>query len=311
MQFANLRRGDALVPATIIDDGVYELRLGLESISADEALVGSGPAILFDLAIASGIPEMAEQLRHAVVRGALPEHKLEQLGPPVVHPSKIICVGRNYASHARELGHEIPTHPILFAKFASAIIGPHDDIFRPRDVTDLDYEGELCVIIGRAGRHITREHALEYVAGYCCANDVSARTAQLRSGDQWLRGKSFDTFCPLGPALVTRDEVPDPQALRIRTWVDGELRQDDTTANMIFDVATLISYCSDAFTLEPGDIILTGTPPGVAMGRTPPPWLEPGQLCEIEIDGLGRIANHIVAEPVEAATEARATLQAT
>lgn len=306
MQFANLRRGDALVPATIIDGTVYELRLALESVSADEALFGGGPAILFDLAIASGLPEMAEQLRNA--RGALREHGLDELGPPVVRPSKIICVGRNYASHARELGHEIPTQPILFAKFASAIVGPHDDIVRPVGVSDLDYEAELCVILGRGGRHIPREQALDYVAGYCCANDVSARTAQLHSGDQWLRGKSFDTFCPLGPALVTRDEVPDPQALRIRTWVDGELRQDDSTANMIFDVATLISYASDAFTLEPGDIILTGTPPGVAMGRTPPPWLEPGQLCEIEVDGLGRIANRIVEEPIEAIPDMAATL---
>jgi ureidoglycolate lyase/2,4-diketo-3-deoxy-L-fuconate hydrolase len=295
VRFANLRRGDALVPAVLTDDGVFELRLALESVSADDAVFGAGPALLFDLAIASGIPDTAELLEHAAARGALPRRTVEELGPPVTRPGKIIGVGRNYAAHARELGHEIPRQPVLFAKFANAIIGPRDDIVRPEGVTDLDYEGELCVILARAGRHIAKERALEYVAGYCCVNDVSARTAQLHSGDQWLRGKSFDTFCPLGPALVTRDEVPDPQALRIRTWVDGELRQDDSTANMIFDVATLISYCSEAFTLEPGDIILTGTPPGVGMGRTPPAWLEPGQLCEIEIDGVGRIANRVVA----------------
>ena len=297
MRLANLRRGDAFVPAVLVDDGIYELRLGLDSVTDEPGLIGSGPALLFDLAIASGIPEMAESLQNAVVHGRLPEHSVDDLGPPLTRPGKIICVGRNYASHARELGHEVPTRPILFAKFATSIIGPRDDIVRPVGVDDLDYEGELCVVIGRAGRHIPRERALEYVTGYCCANDVSARAAQLQSGDQWLRGKSFDTFCPLGPALVTRDEVPDPQALRIRTWVDGELRQDDSTANMIFDVATLISYCSDAFTLEPGDIILTGTPPGVGMGRTPPAWLEPGQLCEIEIEGLGRLANRVVDEP--------------
>lgn len=296
MRFANLRRGDALVPAVLADEGVFELRLELESVSADDAVFGSGPALLFDLAIATGIPEMAESLRHAAARGALPKHTEAELGPPVTRPGKIIGVGRNYAAHARELHHDIPKQPLLFAKFANAIIGPHDDIVRPAGVDDLDYEGELCVILGRAGRHIPKAQALEYVAGYCCVNDVSARTAQLHSGDQWLRGKSFDTFCPLGPALVTRDEVPDPQALRIRTWVDGELRQDDSTASMIFDVATLISYCSDAFTLEPGDIILTGTPPGVGMGRTPPAWLQPGQLCEIEIEGLGRIANRVVSD---------------
>ena len=294
MRLANLRRGDALLPALVVGDAVYELTLALDSVAGSAGLVGAGPALLFELAIASGIPDMAESLAHAIGRGTMSEHSLDDLGPPVTRPGKIIGVGRNYVAHAQELGHDVPTQPILFAKFATAIIGPHDDIVRPTDVADLDYEGELCVIIGRSGRHVPRDRALDYVAGYTCANDVSARTAQLKSGDQWLRGKSFDTFCPIGPALVTRDEIPNPQALRIRTWVDGDLRQDDTTANMIFDVATLVSYCSDAFTLEPGDIILTGTPPGVGMGRTPPAWLEPGQLCEVEISGVGRIANRVV-----------------
>jgi 2-keto-4-pentenoate hydratase/2-oxohepta-3-ene-1,7-dioic acid hydratase in catechol pathway len=296
VRLANLRRGDALLPAVVVGDVAYELTLGLNSIAEYERLIGAGPALLFDLAIASGLPDMAESLAQAISRGTLREHSLDDLAAPVTRPGKIVCVGRNYAEHAQELGHDVPTRPILFAKFATAIIGPHDDIVRPADVPDLDYEGELCVVIGRGGRHIPRDRALDHVAGYCCANDVSARTAQLKSGDQWLRGKSYDTFCPLGPALVTRDEVPDPQALRIRTWVDGELRQDASTATMIFDVATLISYCSDAFTLEPGDIILTGTPPGVGMGRTPPAWLEPGQLVEVEISGVGRIANRVISD---------------
>jgi len=195
----------------------------------------------------------------------------------------------------------VPDRPILFAKYSTAIVGPWDDIVRPLEVRDLDYEAELCVVIGRGGRRIPLEVALDHVAGYCCANDVSARTAQLKLGDQWLKGKSFDTFCPLGPALVTPDEVADPQVLRIRCLVDGEVRQDDTTAHMVFGVAELISYCSDAFTLEPGDLLLTGTPPGVAMGREPPLWLEPEQVCEVEIDGLGRIANRVVDEATLAA----------
>jgi len=148
----------------------------------------------------------------------------------------------------------------------------------------------------RRGRRIPRERALAHVGGYCCANDVSARTAQLGLGDQWLRGKSFDTFCPIGPWIVLGDEIPDPQAPTVRCRVDGTLRQNGSTADMIFDVATLVSYISDAFTLEPGDLILTGTPAGVAMGQSPPPWLQPGQLCEVEIPEIGVIANRIVGE---------------
>jgi 2-keto-4-pentenoate hydratase/2-oxohepta-3-ene-1,7-dioic acid hydratase in catechol pathway len=231
-----------------------------------------------------------------VARGAAPSYPLYALGPPVPRPGKIVCAGRNYADHARELGNDVPTRPILFAKLATSIRGPFDDVVRPLEVDDLDYEAELCVAIGTGGRRIPKDRALAHVAGYTCANDVSARNAQLGQGDQWLRGKSFDTFCPIGPWIVSADEVPDPQALTVRCRVDGALRQNGSTADMIFDVATLISYISDAFTLEPGDLILTGTPAGVAMGQTPPPWLQPGQLCEVEIPEIGVIANRIVAE---------------
>jgi 2-keto-4-pentenoate hydratase/2-oxohepta-3-ene-1,7-dioic acid hydratase in catechol pathway len=292
VRIGTLRLGSHTEPAIVLGDQAYVLddvatRLGLspETLRA-VATIGDSP-VLRDLASAT-----ARVIRAGGVAG----FDLESLGPPIARPGKIICVGRNYAEHARETGSDIPTRPILFAKFATAIVGPHDDVVRPREVEDLDYEAELCVVIGRGGRHIRRDDALRHVTGYMCANDVSARTAQLKSGDQWLRGKSFDTFCPTGPAIVTRDEIPDPQSLRITCRVDGRTMQDASTADMIFDVATLVSYCSDVFTLEPGDLILTGTPSGVALGRDPAPWLQPGQVVEVEIEGVGRIANRIVDE---------------
>ncbi len=279
MRVGMARHGGALHPALLVDGTVH-----VSDISAPHPFA----------------PGVADELVAAFDRGALSPTGLDSLGPPVPRPGKIICVGRNYAAHARELGNPLPEQPILFAKFATAVIGPFDDIVRPGGVDDLDYEAELCVVVGAGGRHITRDAALSHAAGYCCANDVSARTAQLKSGDQWLRGKSFDTFCPIGPAVATADEITDPQTLRITCRVDSDVRQDATTSDMIFDVASLISCCSDVFTLEPGDLILTGTPPGVAMGRDPAPWLQPGQVVEVEIEGIGSIANRVVDEAAPA-----------
>ncbi len=221
-------------------------------------------------------------------------HPLERLTAPIPRPGKVIGIGRNYADHARELGSDLPPEPLIFAKYPTAVSGPFDPIPRPHFVDDLDYEAELAVVIGRRGRDLSAADVFEHVLGYCCANDVSARTAQRATG-QFVRGKSFDGFCPLGPAIVTRDEVDDPQDLRITCLVDGETRQDSSTSLMIFDIATLVAHCSAATTLEPGDVILTGTPSGVAMGRTPPLWLQPGQRCEVVIEGVGRIANEVVA----------------
>jgi 2-keto-4-pentenoate hydratase/2-oxohepta-3-ene-1,7-dioic acid hydratase in catechol pathway len=224
----------------------------------------------------------------------LQRHPLQSLAAPIPRPGKVIAIGRNYAAHARELGNDVPDEPLVFVKHTTSVTGPYDPIPRPAFVGDLDYEAELAVVIGRRGRDITEAGAYDHVLGYCCANDVSARTAQMATG-QFVRGKSFDGFCPLGPAIVTRDELADPQQLRISCRVDGETRQDSSTALMMFGIATLVAHCSAATTLEPGDVILTGTPSGVAMGRTPPPWLEPGQLCEVEIENVGRLANHVVA----------------
>ena len=299
MKIGTLRDGTAHLPALIEGERAYRLDDVLGAMGGVPVVVPDGAdaaTILATPALATAARSAIEALPGLITRGAAPSYPLYNLGPPVPRPGKIVCAGRNYADHAKELGNDVPTRPILFAKLVTSVRGPFDDVVRPREVDDLDYEAELCVVIGTGGRRIPKDRALAHVAGYCCANDVSARNAQLGLGDQWLRGKSFDTFCPYGPWIVSADEIPDPQALKVRCRVDGILRQDGNTADMIFDVATLVSYISDAFTLEPGDLILTGTPSGVAMGQHPAPWLQPGQLCEVEIPGIGSIANRIVAE---------------
>jgi 2-keto-4-pentenoate hydratase/2-oxohepta-3-ene-1,7-dioic acid hydratase in catechol pathway len=299
MKIGTLRDGSATLPALIAGERAYRLDDVLGAMGGVPVAVPDGAdaaTVLATPALAAAARSAIDALPDLITRGAAPSYPLYILGPPVPRPGKIVCAGRNYAEHAKELGNDVPTQPILFAKLVTSVRGPFDDVVRPREVDDLDYEAELCVVIGTGGRRIPKERALAHVAGDCCANDVSARNAQLGLGDQWLRGKSFDSFCPIGPWIVSADEIPDPQALNVRCRVDGTLRQDGHTADMIFDVATLISYISDAFTLEPGDLILTGTPSGVAMGQKPSPWLQPGQLCEIEIPGIGSIANRIVAE---------------
>ena len=299
MRIGTIRDGTEFLPALIEGDRAYRLDDILGAMGGAPVAVPDGTdaaTVLATRKLAVAAAAAAASLPDLIARGAAPSYPLYSLGPPVPRPGKIVCAGRNYADHARELGEDVPSQPILFAKLATSIRGPFDDVVRPFEVDDLDYEAELCVVIGSGGRRIPRERALAHVAGYCCANDVSARNAQLGLGDQWLRGKSFDTFCPIGPWIVSADEIPDPQALAVRCRVDGSLRQNGSTADMIFDVATLIAYISDAFTLEPGDLILTGTPAGVAVGQSPPPWLQPGQLCEVEIPEIGVIANRIVAE---------------
>jgi 2-keto-4-pentenoate hydratase/2-oxohepta-3-ene-1,7-dioic acid hydratase in catechol pathway len=299
MRIGTIRDGTEFLPALIEGDRAYRLDDVLGAMGGAPVAVPDGTdaaTVLATRKLAVAARAAAAALPDLIARGAAPSYPLYSLGPPVPRPGKIVCAGRNYADHARELGEGVPSRPILFAKLATSIRGPFDDVVRPLEVDDLDYEAELCVVIGTGGRRIPRERALAHVAGYCCANDVSARNAQLGLGDQWLRGKSFDTFCPIGPWIVSADEIPDPQALGLRCRVDGSLRQNGSTADMIFDVATLVAYISDAFTLEPGDLILTGTPAGVAVGQSPPPWLQPGQLCEVEIPEIGVIANRIVAE---------------
>ncbi|HKP09971.1 MAG TPA: fumarylacetoacetate hydrolase family protein [Gaiella sp.] len=212
---------------------------------------------------------------------------------PIPRPGKIVCVGLNYRDHAEEQGAELPEAPLLFAKFTTSMIGPGDAIVIPPIVTKCDYEAELGVVLGATVRQVSRENALEAVAGYVVANDVSARDLQFGDG-QWTRGKSPDTFCPVGP-LVPAADVPDPHSLPIRAILNGEVVQDSTTANLVFGVDEVISYASQTATLEAGDLILTGTPAGVGIFRDPPRLLGPGDEITIEIDGVGTLTNPVVA----------------
>jgi len=213
---------------------------------------------------------------------------------PIDRPGKIVCVGLNYRDHAEEQGVDLPEAPLFFAKYTTALIGPGEPIVIPPVVRQCDYEAELGVVIGERVKAVSKENALEAVRGYLCANDVSARDLQFADG-QWTRGKSPDTFCPVGPRLVPADEVPDPHALRIRALVNGEVLQDSTTANLIFGIDEIISYASQTSTLEPGDLILTGTPAGVGVFREPKRLLQPGDEVTIEIERLGSLTNPVVA----------------
>jgi len=212
---------------------------------------------------------------------------------PLPRPGKIIGIGLNYMDHCREQNVKVPERPLVFAKFGTAVNGPYGEIEWEAALThEVDYEGELGVVIGKTVRRITKEAALDYVFGYTVANDVSARDLQF-SDKQWVRGKNLDTFCPFGPAIVTADEIPDPQTLALRTKVNGKVLQDSNTSEMIFGVRELIAFLSCSFTLEPGDLILTGTPNGVGVFRNPKIFLQNGDLVEVEIEGVGKIENRV------------------
>lgn len=218
-----------------------------------------------------------------------------RLGPPLCRPSKLVCVGLNYADHAKESGADIPKEPILFFKATSAICGPNDPVIIPRRSVKTDWEVELALVIGKKASYVEEADALEHVAGYLLHNDYSEREWQLERGGQWVKGKSCDSFAPLGPFLATRDEIPDPQNLRLWLKLNGETIQDSSTAQMIFGVRYLVSYISQFMTLLPGDIITTGTPPGVGLGFKPPKFLKPGDVVELGVEGLGSSRQEAVA----------------
>jgi 2-keto-4-pentenoate hydratase/2-oxohepta-3-ene-1,7-dioic acid hydratase in catechol pathway len=218
-----------------------------------------------------------------------------RLGIPWSGASKIVAIGLNYHDHALEAGLPIPNEPVMFTKWLSCLNGPDDDVLEPLEATRLDWEVELGIVIGTRASNVAQAQALDYVAGYCVANDVTDRAFQMeRSGGQWSKGKGFDTFGPVGPWLVTADEVPDPQALGLWLDVNGERMQTGHTSKMIFGCAQLVSYCSRMMTLEPGDLIVTGTPPGVGMGMKPPRYLKVGDVMTLGIDGLGRQSQRLV-----------------
>ncbi|MCE2438207.1 MAG: fumarylacetoacetate hydrolase family protein [Candidatus Latescibacteria bacterium] len=246
------------------------------------SLLEAGPAAL---AAAVEASERGEGIDAGAVRVVAPIQK----------PEKVLCIGLNYADHAAESNMPIPSEPVVFSKFSSTIIGPGDAIRLPSVTQSVDYEVELVVVIGTAGKNIPESDALDHVAGYTVGHDVSARDFQLeKPGGQWLLGKTFDTFAPLGPDIVTSDEIDDPHNLGIRCILNGETVQDSTTAQLIFRIDQLIAYLSRVVTLQPGDLIFTGTPPGVGMARQPQLWLKAGDTVVCEIDGIGRLENPVV-----------------
>ncbi|MER6470196.1 fumarylacetoacetate hydrolase family protein [Streptomyces collinus] len=232
------------------------------------------------------------RVRAAAEAGELPALDAAGLrvGPPVGRIGKVVCIGLNYHDHARETGAEPPAEPVIFFKAADTVVGPHDTVLVPRGSTKTDWEVELAVVIGRTARYLeSAEEGLAHVAGYAVAHDVSEREFQIERGGTWDKGKNCETFNPLGPWLVTADEVPDPQRLSLRLWVNGDLKQDGTTAEQIFPVGEVVRYVSHFMTLYPGDVINTGTPAGVAMGHPDPkPYLRAGDVVELEVEGLGR-----------------------
>jgi len=295
----------------VIDTG-YEYRLGVKTdkgvvdVAAASAVFpeegGKAPQTVHD-AIAGGetalraLRSLAEQaIGEPAADFVLPEDDI-RFGPCVTNPQKIVCIGLNYRKHAEETKAPIPKYPILFSKFNNALTGHGRDVTLPKTSAEVDYEAELAIVIGKRAKDVSEEEALDYVFGYCCANDLSARDLQLRT-PQWLLGKTCDGFCPLGPYLVTADEVGDPNRLYIRTTVNGQVRQHSNTADMIFSCRQIVSYISRHMTLLPGDVILTGTPEGVVLGypKEKRVYLQPGDVVSVEIERLGVLTNRLVAD---------------
>ncbi len=269
MKLARIGDPGSEVPAILASDGSYrDLSSLIDDLDGD-ALADLWWAEDID---PDGLPALPRDAR---------------LGPCVGSVGKLVAVGLNYSDHAAETGQPIPEEPILFGKATSSICGPNDDVVIPIGSTKLDWEVELAIVIGREARYVPEEYAEYHIAGYCIMNDVSERAFQIERSGQWIKGKSADTFGPTGPWLVTRDEIADPQDLRLWLEVDGRMRQDGNTSTMIFGVRTLVSYISHFMSLQPGDIITTGTPPGVGMGQQPPTYLYAGQTMKLGIDGLG------------------------
>jgi 2-keto-4-pentenoate hydratase/2-oxohepta-3-ene-1,7-dioic acid hydratase in catechol pathway len=283
MRFVTFRRNDASEPGVERGDEIVSLRsAGFGDLVS---LIAGGPAALEKVKAWIGKAAGADVVKAGSVT----------LCAPIEHPPKIICVGLNYRDHAIESKMEIPSVPTIFAKFATSVIGPGANIVLPRNSAKPDYEGEFAFVIGKRGRHVSESAWRDYVFGYTILNDVSARDFQMAT-TQWMMGKTFDTFAPFGPAIVSADEITDPHALDISTVINGEVMQNSNTRNLIFQVPRLIAHLSSVFTLEPGDIVSTGTPAGVGFSRNPPRWLKAGDQVVIRVQGLGELRNQVVAE---------------
>ncbi len=254
--------------------------------------------VVSDVSGASLQPEALRALARVAAERSLPRvTEPVRLGPCVGAVGKIVCVGLNYHGHIREVGAAVPAEPVLFMKAPSSVCGPYDDVIIPPGALAVDWEVELGVVIGQRATRVPRDEALQYVAGYCIVNDVSERSWQLKGTGQWVKGKSADTFAPLGPWLVTADEIPDPQALTLELRLNGEVQQRGETADMVFGVAEIVSYVSRFMTLLPGDILSTGTPFGVGMGQKPPRYLRSGDVMELSVSGLGSQRQRVIDAP--------------
>jgi 2-keto-4-pentenoate hydratase/2-oxohepta-3-ene-1,7-dioic acid hydratase in catechol pathway len=285
MRLATFTASGATRIGVVTDDGLVDLALAAPELPREmTALLAAGPEALQRAAAA------AAQARTRLALDAV------TLGPPILRPPKFLAIGLNYADHVAESGAQVPKFPTVFNKQSTCVTGPHAPVHLPRASSSVDYEGELGFVIGRRCRHVPKARAAEVIAGYLVVNDVSARDWQLRV-PTWTMGKSFDTHGPIGPWLTTGDEIGDPHGLHIRTWVNGELRQDSNTKQLIFDCFALVEHLSTAFTLEPGDVVATGTPGGVGIASKPPRLLAAGDRVRVEIEGLGALDNPVVPEP--------------
>ncbi len=285
------RAGDELRLGVKTDNGVLDVNSAYQSLNGDKLIDNVDDFYRQGLDLLSQLQSLVDQ---ASDEELLDEMSLS-IAPLVPNPSKVLCVGLNYRRHAEESGLSIPTTPILFSKFPNSIAGHQEDILLPSHIEKVDYEAELGVVIGKRAKYVSEEDALDYVLGYCNMNDISERGLQWLTG-QWLLGKALDKFLPIGPYLITADAIPNPQNLTIKCWLNGELRQDSNTRDMIFSVAEIISYASQYMTLEPGDVISTGTPEGVIDGMEDKVWMKAGDTTIIEVEGLGQLKNKMVAE---------------
>jgi ureidoglycolate lyase len=266
------------------------------AILADDGSIRDLSGVVTDIGGAALTPEGMAKIRGTDIAMLPRLEEGQRIGPCVANVGKFICIGLNYADHAAETGAAIPEEPIIFMKATSAIVGPNDDVIIPKNAIKPDWEVELAVVIGKEARYVEEADAMDHVAGYCVCNDVSERHFQIERGGTWDKGKGADTFGPIGPWLVTKDEVADPQNLKMWLEVDGKRYQDGSTKTMIFGVAKIVSYVSQFMSLQPGDIITTGTPPGVGMGIKPEPvWLKPGNVMRLGIEGLGEQTQNVKA----------------
>jgi 2-keto-4-pentenoate hydratase/2-oxohepta-3-ene-1,7-dioic acid hydratase in catechol pathway len=285
MKLCTFLRDAVPLVGVVTDDGIVDLSASAPELPREmAALLAAGERALRRAAVAA-----------SAAPARIPLDSV-RLAPPLLRPPKFLAIGLNYADHVAEAGLERPKLPTVFNKQSTCVAGPAEPVHMPRVSSALDYEGELGFVIGRRCRHVPREHAREVIAGYLVVNDVSVRDWQLRT-PTWTMGKSFDTHGPIGPWITTPDEVGDPHGLRVRTWINGELRQDSNTKNLIFDCFAIVEHLSTAFTLEPGDVVATGTPGGVGIAMKPPKLLSIGDVMRVEIEGLGGLENRVVAEP--------------